>query len=103
MLISSRYFGFVTLNPLSWCSSFMELGLGPAASFPQQMLRRRFCSNESRSHFRGIRTSVPSVLLGYFSPSLCSGSVFPHLKASGNLAERVLATIWNHFGSFQLF
>lgn len=53
MLISSRYFGFVTLNPLPSCSSFMELGVGPAASFPQQMLRRRFCPNGVQESLSG--------------------------------------------------
>lgn len=51
MLMSSRYFGFVTLNSLSsaitpMCSFFMELGIGPAASFPQQMLGCHFCPDE---------------------------------------------------------
>lgn len=54
MLISSRYSGFVTSDSLLSCSSFMELGVGPAASFPQQMLRCRFCPNQVQESGSGI-------------------------------------------------
>lgn len=53
MLISSCYFGFVTFNPVLSCSSFMELGIGPAANFPQQMLGCRFCPNEVQESLPG--------------------------------------------------